>query len=59
MFGMCLSAPVWNPTLRALRPEVTQFVFVHNASIMYFLFDKERRGKKDVMSLEQNNKLTF
>ena len=52
MFGMRLSAPLWYPTLQALWPEVTQFVFVHNASIMYFLLIKKEK-RCDVLGAEQ------
>lgn len=49
---MRLSAPLWYPTLQALWPEVTQFVFVHNASIMYFLLIKKEK-RCDVLGAEQ------
>lgn len=52
MCGMCLSAPLWSPTLQARRPQVTQFVFVHNASIMYFLLIKKEK-RCDALGAEQ------
>lgn len=53
MFGMCVSTPVWYPTLQVLRPQVTQFVFVHNASIMYFLFHEREWEKCGALGREQ------